>query len=247
VKKKEDEYKKGDVKETTKTEEDKKEESRLVLPGEVIVDSLDVMPGTGTYRKGSKIYSKFVGMTKKRGSIVFVVPLSGVYIPKVGDVVIGEIVEAGFSFWLVDIGSPYDAQLGAFDIKEYVEKDADLTRYLDVGDLVVGKITKVTKSKFVNLSTKDSYTSKLNGGYVVTITPSKVPRLIGKNGSMINIIKEKTGCNIVVGQNGRVWIKGGNEKLAFDAIKKVEKLATISGLTDTIEEFLDKELKKKKG
>ena len=49
---------------------------------------------------------------------------------------------------------------------------------------------------------------KFRGGIIVDITPTKVPRLIGKKGSMINMIKDKTNCKIIVGQNGLVWVKG---------------------------------------
>ncbi len=216
---------------------------RVVFPGMEIIDSLDVMPGNGVYRDGSKLYSKFVGVVKKKGSIISVAPLSGVYMPNVGDVVIGEVVEVGFSHWTVDIKAPYDAQLSTYDVKTYVEKNADLTRYLDKGDIIFAKVIKVTKSKYVYISTKESPVNKLVGGYVTNISAGKVPRLIGKSGSMISMIKEKTKCNIFVGQNGLVWIKGDNEDVAAKAVWMIEKYSTVSGLTDKIQEFLDKELK----
>ena len=104
------------------------------------------------------------------------------------------------------------------------------------------RISKVTSNNFVNVSTRDPKCRKLQGGIVVEISAAKVPRLIGKAGSMISLIKNKTGCFITVGQNGRIWIKGENDALAIEAVKKVEELAHTSGLTDKIDEFLTKRL-----
>ena len=81
---------------------------------------------------------------------------------------------------------------------------------------------------------------KFKGGIIVDIAPTKVPRLIGKKGSMINMIKDKTKCKIVVGQNGLVWIKGkpDMEQLTKDTIKLIEAEAHTSGLTNKIKNKL---------
>ena len=56
------------------------------------------------------------------------------------------------------------------------------------------------------------------------------------------MIKDATGCSISVGQNGLVWINGSadGELLAVNAIRKIEAESHLSGLTDRIKEFLDK-------
>ena len=57
---------------------------------------------------------------------------------------------------------------------------------------------------------------------------------------MISLIKEKTGCEVTVGQNGLVWIKGtpGGEFLAERAIKMIEQKSHFTGLTEKMEQFL---------
>jgi exosome complex component RRP4 len=77
-------------------------------------------------------------------------------------------------------------------------------------------------------------------GRIIKITPSKVPRLIGKRGSMINMIKELSGTEMVVGQNGWVWIKGEpkNELSAMKAIYKIDRESHTKGLTNRIEDML---------
>ena len=81
---------------------------------------------------------------------------------------------------------------------------------------------------------------KFKGGIIVDISPTKVPRLIGKKGSMINMIKDKTNCKIVVGQNGLVWVKGNEdmEQLTREVIHLIEAEAHTSGLTNKIKNKL---------
>jgi exosome complex RNA-binding protein Rrp4 len=40
--------------------------------------------------------------------------------------------------------------------------------------------------------------------------------------------------------NGLIWLKDGNIALATEALLKVEREAHLSGLTDTIKNFLEK-------
>jgi len=73
------------------------------------------------------------------------------------------------------------------------------------------------------------------------INSQKVPRVIGKQGSMISLVKEKTGCDVTVGQNGFVWVKGTpeGELLAEKAIKMIEAQSHQEGLTDKMQKFLE--------
>ncbi len=217
-----------------------KNEKDLVVPGDVLAEGLDFLPGYGAFREGDKILAKQVGLTTIRERTIGVVALSGRYMPKVGDKIIGEVLDVQMSTWFLDINSPYQASLSIGEAsEEYVERGTDLSKYFDTGDTLYAKVISVSKHKNIQLTMKDIMCKKLRGGKIVDITPSKVPRLIGKAGSMISMIKEKTGCNIVIGQNGRVWIKGENEGLATKAVTMVNDNAHIDGLTSKVTEFLN--------
>ena len=63
---------------------------------------------------------------------------------------------------------------------------------------------------------------------------------------MISMIKEYTNSRILVGQNGRVWVKAENvedENLAIIAINKVSREAHTRGLTDRIKQMLEEHTK----
>ena len=216
-------------------------ERQLVVPGDVLAVGIDYLPGKGCFRDGPEIKSKYLGLTKIKDRLISTIPISGIYIPRPGDGIIGIVNDMQSTFWIININSPYDAilQLGEA-AKEYVDiSKVDISTYYDIGDVIYAKVLNVTKSKSVQLTMNTRRAKKLVGGRLIRITPAKVPRLIGKEGSMIELIKEKTNCNIVVGQNGVVWLKGEKEALATKAILIIEKEAHITGLTDKITKFFE--------
>jgi exosome complex component RRP4 len=217
-----------------------KKERETVVPGETLAVGMKLLPGQGTHRVGEEIRSSILGLLDSKGSVVKVIPLKGAYIPKKGDKVIGQVVEIGFSVWNVDIDAPLDASLRISEAsKSYIELGADLSRYFDIGDYIYAEVVSVGRDYFTKISTKDRIFKKLDTGLVISISPVKVPRVIGKKGSMVNLLKEETGCSIIVGQNGFIWIKGDKRKdelLAGKAIKFIEENAHLSGLTDAIKE-----------
>lgn len=219
------------------------EDRKIVVPGELLAEGIDFLPGRGTYKHDGKIRSKFLGLVRVKNHLINVIPLSGAYMPQERDGVIGEIVDVQPSSWMVNINSPY---LGYLPLAEGVEEFVDLSRsdltdYFDVGDVIYAKIKKVTKRKDVLLTMRDRVCRKLHGGNIIKITPAKVPRLIGKSGSMVETIKGKTGCRIIIGQNGFVWLSGEKEAIAAKAILMVERESHTTGLTEKIEKMLDKE------
>ncbi len=220
-------------------------EKQIVVPGETLAKGMDYLPGTGTYREGENIFASRVGLTYIDGRAIKLIPLAGKYNPKKNDVIIGQITDIAFSGWRVETNSAYSAMLNIKDAtSEFIQRGADLTQIFQIGDFIVTKIVNVTSQKMIDLSTKGPGLRKLIEGRIIKVTPSKVPRIIGKKGSMVSMIKQATGCKIQVGQNGIVWLKGDNPKLELEAVKAIEmieKKAHISGLTDTVKEFLEKQ------
>jgi len=214
---------------------------KIVIPGDLLAEGIDFIPSKNCYRDGEKIYSSKVGIVEVSGRVIKVVSLSGKYIPNKEDIVIGVVQDIGHNFWLVDIGAPNIGVLPVSEaVSEYVSQSADISRYFDVGEKLVARVNRVSRDNSVQLSTRGPGLKKLSGGKVVRITASKVPRLIGKKGSMISMIKELTNTEIFVGQNGWVWVKGDpkEELRAIMAIYKIEEESHTHGLTDRVQEML---------
>jgi len=217
----------------------------VVVPGETLAEGMDYLPGAGTYREDKKILAKKLGLTRIDGRAIKLIPLSGKYLPKQGDTIIGRVVEITFSGWRIETESAYQAMLNMKEASsDYIPKGADLTKYFDIGDYLVCKITNVTSQNLIDITVKGPGLRKLKGGRIIKVNCHKVPRIIGKKGSMVSMIKKASDCKIMVGQNGVIWIQGedpNKELLAVKAIKKIEKEAHINGLTDRIKKYLEKE------
>jgi len=225
------------------------EKRQLVTPGDLLAEN-DYISGENTYKENGKIYATRIGLFNHDQKRVFVVALKSFYVPMVGDTVIGKVLEVTLGGWIVDIRAPYVAMLRASDALERPvrpQKD-DLPALFDVGDMMIAKIVAYDRTRDPLLTVLERGLGKVTRGQMIEITPTKIPRVIGKAGSMITMIKNETGCQIAIGQNGRIAIMGKtpeDERSAIMAIRMVEQEAHTSGLTDRVTEMLRKEKSEK--
>jgi exosome complex component RRP4 len=216
---------------------------KMVLPGEFIIEG-DLRLGEGVFRENKSVYSSVMGLLDLKENYVRVIPLTGRYVPKTMDFVIGEIEDMDFSNWYANIGAAYSATISARDY--FSERDGfqeDISKAMRIGDTVYAMIREISPRKRVFLSMRERGARKLRGGRIIESVPAKVPRIIGRKGSMISMIKKETGCQVLVGQNGRIWIDGTPKMadLATKVIEKIEKEAHTSGLTESIKKTIEKE------
>jgi len=184
-----------------------------------------------------------LGIRTERDGRVSVIPLNGRYLPKRDDAVIGIVTDLGPSHWLVDINSPYPAPLHATESPWHVEF-GDTGRYLRVGDAILAFILSVDESKRVQLTMQNRDAKRLQRGVLCEISPAKVPRVIGKQGSMISMITDMTRTRAYVGQNGRIWLDGERVDVAIRAIHLIEERAQAYGLTEAVRDFLQRETRR---
>ena len=217
---------------------------KIVIPGEIILSGNDYLPGEGTEKVGNDVVAFRYGLAEETNRLVKVIPLSGVYHPRRGNVVIGKINNITFNGWLMDIGSPDNAFLSVAEYPKFVHK-SELDMVMNIGDMAVAKIKEVNR-KAVDLTMRLKGLGRIDEGIIIQVNPNKVPRIIGKEGSMINLIKEETGCNITVGQNGFIWMQGDSiekELFAKKAIMFVTEKSFVSGLTEEIKQWFEGEKK----
>jgi exosome complex component RRP4 len=216
-------------------------ERKIVIPGEMIVKGNDYLPGEGTEKRGEEIIAIKYGLSEESNRLIKVIPLSGVYQPRRGNVVIGEVDNITFNGWIINIGTAENAFLSLTEVPRYVNKDG-LDEVMDIGDMVVAKIWGINK-RGIDVSIKSRGLGKLESGMIIKINSNKVPRVIGKEGSMISLIKDETNCQITVGQNGLIWIEGNkieDEILAKKAIMFVSEKSFMSGLTEELTKWFER-------
>lgn len=220
----------------------------IVTPGDVLAASNEYKPGDNTYELDGQIRAQIMGVKTYVDDAVAVIPLGGCYMPVTGDTVIGIINDIGPSNWMADINAPYPAPLHVSEVPWKVEF-GDTSRFLNVGDVVLLKILMVDESRKIQVTMKDSGLRKIEGGQLVEIAHSKISRVIGKSGSMIQMLKNMTDCRIFVGQNGRIWVDGddANVEVAVEAIRIIETEAQSPNLTERVRSFIESKLPQSAG
>jgi exosome complex component RRP4 len=205
---------------------------RIVIPGELVTEERK-KAGENVYVKEGKIYSEALGIAESDSDVARVIPLQGKYAPKEGDVIVGIVGDESFAGYSIDINSFSPA----FFRKEGVRKK------LNKGTMVMAKITSVNEVNQVELDEIKPFL----GGDLITASPVKVPRIIGKNGSMLEVLTNGTGVQVVVGKNGRIWVKGAEQavNLLKEAVEKINDEAHLSNLTDRMKAYLDERVDRK--
>ena len=220
------------------------ERRQLVTPGDLLAED-EYLAGDNTYKDDGKIYASRVGLVDYEAKKVHVVALKAFYIPSVEDTVIGKVVEVTTGGWIMDINAPYFAMLRASDVidRPFKPETSDLPSIFDVGDLIIAKVAAYDRTRDPLLTVREPGLGKIMRGQLVEITPTKIPRVIGRKGSMVSMIKRETECQITIGQNGLILVSGKtpeDERLAVMALHKIEEESHTSGLTDRITEMLRK-------
>ena len=217
-------------------------QNQFVIPGDVIITG-SYTPEQNVILDGDKIMSTAIGFYEIEDNRVNVIPLTGLYTPKIDDLIIGKVMSHSALSWDVDINSYYTGMLPASDIfgRDYLPSKDDLSLKLCVGDIISTRIINAGGSRGPLLSISGQNLGKIDSGELVKISPAKIPRLIGKHGSMIQTIESSTNATITIGQNGLIVVSSDETNgllKALAAIRMVEEQAHLADLTDKVKKML---------
>lgn len=216
---------------------------KYVIPGDVVTTG-PFRPEQNVILEGEKIISTTIGISEIYDDSVKVITLTGKYIPKIDDLVIGKVNSHTSLSWELDINSCYVGFLPAQDVfgRDFSAHADELATKLKTGDLVAARIANFDRTRDPLVTISDRDLGKIDSGDLVKISPSKVPRLIGKRGSMIQMIEMATNAAVTIGQNGWVVVSCETPEgllKAKKAIEMVNQKAHVANLTDQIKEMLE--------
>jgi len=216
---------------------------KYVIPGDVVTTG-PFRPEQNVVLEGNKIIATAIGISEIYDDAVKVIPLTGKYTPKINDLVIGKVVSHSSLSWELDINSCYVGFLPAADVfgRDFSAHADELTSKLKNGDLVAARVANFDRTRDPLLTISDRDLGKIDSGDLVKISPSKVPRLIGKRGTMIQTIEMATNAAITIGQNGWVVVSCEDPEgllKAKKAIQMVDEQAHVANLTDQVKEMLE--------
>ncbi len=193
---------------------------RIVVPGELIWEQEMRVPNTVVV--DGKTYAAVLGMVRDDKFI----PLELVYKAKAGDNVVGVVTDVRHAGYSVDLNMAYNGFISSKFTRVSFKQ----------GDLIYGRIKFADEVGNVDITDA----KRLPAGKLLNVPASKVPRIIGKRSSMLNVLRDGTGCSIFVGNNGYIWIGGkGNIQLALKTINFIIRKAHTRGLTDAVAGYLN--------
>lgn len=214
---------------------------KYVIPGEVVARG-NVRADLNVVRVNDQLIATRVGMAEVGHDVVRVIPLSGPYIPRIDDLVVGKIIDYSAFAWESDINSCFFGILPAASVfgRDYSPAKDSLTDKLRVGDMIAARVIAFDRTRDPLLSISGPGLGRIPRGQVAKISPAKVPRLIGKKGSMIKTIEAGTKSRMLIGQNGVVVIVGSPDDTikAIRAINLVEEEAHSADLTERVQAML---------
>jgi len=216
-------------------------ERKQVIPGDVITRG-NRRYGNFIEKRGDEYIALRVGLAEVSQEGVKLNPLTGPYLPRADDQVIGKVVDINGFGWVVDINSCFDGFLPASFVfgRDFSPATHDLSSKFKVGDVLGARIESYDRTRDPQLSIRGEGYGKIPEGEIIKMSPTRVPRLIGRRGSMINLISERTGCDVRVGQNGVIVIVGPPEGIvrAANVIRMIDKEDHGANLMSNVEEYL---------
>ncbi len=193
---------------------------KLVIPGEIISEKSIRLDHTIV--EGGKTCSTIIGLYDDQANSL--IPVEGLWYPRPGEKIIGIVEETKLNTDTIALNAPY--------------KGIVISKFSE-GNMVNGDILEATVKELDKTGTIVLIRPRvLYGGKVLSVKPSKVPRILGKDNTMIKQISEGTKSSISVGMNGLIWIKGGDSDLATQAVLRIQEESHVPGLTERIAKML---------
>ena len=147
---------------------------RIVVPGEKLISTPVRIENTISDKNGT--YACVLGyFDDERKSLI---PLEGLWQPRSGDNVIGVVEEDKGTMYLINLKAPYRG----LALSKFMEVE------LSPGDMVTATVKQLEKGGTVMLLRP----TPLNGGKIMAVSPSRIPRIIGKGNSMLKQITDSS-------------------------------------------------------
>src|SRR5947208_11258548 len=144
---------------------------KYVIPGDKIVEG-NFRPLMNVIKTDNSIIATRIGIAETGRDGVKVIPLSGVYIPRVNDIVIGKVIDHSSLSWEVDVNSCFSAHLPAQDVfgRDFSPARDDMTKHFAVGDMITARIMAFDRTRDPMLTVHDRDLGKIARGAALKIS-----------------------------------------------------------------------------
>ena len=207
-------------------------EQRLVTPGMTIGSLSGMRVGSGAISQNDEIIATKLGWVRESNGTVSVDPINSPYLPRSGDLVIAHVAEVRNNLWFMDINGSFQGLLPMSLAPWKVEFGA-ARQHMGIGDVALARVQEVDECHNVVLTMKGIGLRRIKQGSLLTIPVNHIDRIKGKDNSTIERLKNACDCRIIIGQNGKVWVDGNAEGIAW--ARKAIQIAQDCGHKNTFE------------
>ncbi|KAK9875146.1 hypothetical protein WA026_005937 [Henosepilachna vigintioctopunctata] len=180
----------------------------IYTPGQIISNQNEFLRGHGTYEENGQLKASVAGVREKVDILISVRPLKSRYHGKVGDVVVGRIIEVQQKRWKVNTNSILDSVLLISSVnlpggelrRRSAEDEHMMRKYLQEGDLISAEVQSVYSDGSLSLHTRSLKYGKLGQGVLVKVFPSLIKI------SKTHFHNLSIGVSLILGTNGFIWI-----------------------------------------
>lgn len=218
-----------------KTESFQEMDGKIVMPGDVVLrlpEQGQVRIGPGLQQQGEALVASLPGILRSTaGGKLWLEARQRRYTPVANDAVIGLILNRMGESFTVDINGPCHATLPLLAFEGATRRNRP---NLKAGDLVFARLAEAHRDMEPELSCMDlndaaSGFGPLEGGYQLEITSSHARRLLGNpRPATLKALGAALQFEMVVGQNGRVWVKSPDSLTTITVVNAVEKTELLS-------------------
>ena len=189
-------------------------ELRLVTPGMAIGPCAGKRIGSGAIALNDEIIATKLGWAREFNGTVSVDPINSSYIPRSGDLIVATVAEVRNNLWFMNINGAFQGLLPMSLAPWKVEFGA-ARQHMDIGDIMLARVQEVDEAHNIVLTMKGVGLRRLKEGIMSEISMNHISRLRGEGDSTLRELKEVSDCRIIVGENGRVWVDGDSDGIAF--------------------------------
>lgn len=189
-------------------------EQRLVTPGMAIGPSAGKRAGSGIITEQDTMIATQLGWLQEKNNTMSVHPIHSAYMPRSGDLIVANVAEVRNNLWFMDINGAFQGLLPMSLAPWKVEFGA-ARQHMGIGDVALARVQEVDECHNVVLTMKGIGLRRLNQGALLTVPVNHIDRIKGKDNSTLERLKAASDCRIIVGQNGKVWVDGDAQGIAW--------------------------------
>ena len=186
----------------------------VVLPGEVVLEDCEgFMCGSGVMKRGDQIVATVRGHVQQISKLVTVVPITSVYTPHVGDIIVGRVESVEHQRWKIQIGCSVLASLKLQAVylpdgemrRRTTSDERNMRKYFDIGDLVCAEVQGTEGRSSISLHTRQQHPKKLDRGIAIEV-PSHTIKRSPSHIVVLEVGNPAAKFNAIFGMNGTIWL-----------------------------------------